>query len=1101
MIFSVPAHTQVAGATLSGTLTDPSGSGVPNATVSIKNTATGIARAVTTDDTGFYSVPNLTPGVYEVTFSAAGFSTRVETGVTLTVGAQESLNSALKVGQVSQRVEVTSEVSQVELTSSAITDEVNSTTVRELPLNGRDWSSLAVLQPGVIGIRTQIGTTGTVNRGNRGFGNQLSVVGHRPTENNYRVNGISVNDYSNGSPGSVGGAQLGVDAIQEFSVLTANYTAEYGRTSGGVINAVLKSGTNSFHGDVYWFLRDEGLDARNFFDKTIAPFHRNQFGGSAGGPIQKGKTFIFGDYEGIRQTKGLTGNSTVPSPAVRGIGTGPGGGPGPSTLCSIPQGPPNPCTTTILTGAVTPDPTTGIDTAVLPYLAFYPLPNNGLIGNGDRGRFVTSLAQVYTENYVTTRVDHHFSEKDDLDGSWFYDKSPQSTPDAFLLATHQVVSKRWMGGLEWTHSFSTSLVNIARVGYNRTVGLVGQPGTALNPLAANTSLGTGVVPNRPAPILSGTGVTTMQGTLGNQTQFHHVQNSYQFYDDAFLTRGAHALKFGFAVERIQNNTLVLQRPNGTFGFGGGLVPFLTNHPVSFLIGDPSVRHELGTRTTFLAGYVQDNWRFRPNLTLNLGLRYEIATLPTDATIPFSVVQGLTAAPVNVEHPWQTNPTLRNVEPRIGFAWDPFGNGKTSVRGGFGMFDALPGPWVMNIQESGSLPFALTKSQGGLPAGSFPNLTGLVLGAGSAQAYAPDQDPKRNYAINWNLTIQRQIGKTLTATLGYVGSHTLHSPFTTDDSNMVGPPQVIQTPAGTLWPTVPGTVFNSHVGALRPTFWSVSSHYSGLQAQLLKSFSHGLQAEASYTWGKCIDSGSNGDIGDPYQNSLSSLIFFAPGSRNGLCDFNVGQNFVGNWIWQVPSPRSSSAILSHVAGGWELGGILTASTGTPFTLVMGGDPLGQNSGDPFDYPSRLPGCNPINSNWKSNGLQYVNVGCFTPAVAPVSMAAQCNSFSGAASPPPSGTVYCANLFGNAGRNRLIGPKIVNLDFSVFKNNYIPRISESFNVQFRAEMFNVLNHANFQSPLCGDCQTLFTGAGAPSGGGFLNTTSTEARQIQFGLKVIW
>src|ERR1700738_5407917 len=242
MLVSVPVRAQVSGATLSGTVTDLSDSGVPNVTVSIKNTATGIAREVATDTAGFYSVPNLTPGVYEVSFSAAGFSTQVQTGITLTVGAQQTLNSALKVGQVSERVVVTGEAAPVDLTSSAISEEVNSTTVRELPLNGRDWTSLAVLQPGVIGIRTQLGTTGTVNRGNRGFGNQLSVVGHRPTENNYRVNGITVNDYTNGSPGSVQGAQLGVDALQEFSVLTANYTAEYGRTSGGVINAVLKSG-------------------------------------------------------------------------------------------------------------------------------------------------------------------------------------------------------------------------------------------------------------------------------------------------------------------------------------------------------------------------------------------------------------------------------------------------------------------------------------------------------------------------------------------------------------------------------------------------------------------------------------------------------------------------------------------------------------------------------------------------------------------------------------------------------------------------------------------------------------------------------------------
>ncbi len=1092
MLFSAPARAQVAGATLSGTLTDPSGSGVPNATVSIKNTATGIARAVATDETGFYSVPNLTPGVYEVTFSAEGFSTKVETGITLTVGSQQTLNSALKVGQVSQRVEVTGEVSQVELTSSASTDEVNSTTVRELPLNGRDWTSLAVLQPGVIGIRTQLGTTGTVNRGNRGFGNQLTVVGHRPTENNYRVNGITVNDYTNGSPGSVQGAQLGVDAIQEFSVLTANYTAEYGRTSGGVVNAVLKSGTNDFHGTAYWFMRDEGFDARNFFDPVkIAPFHRNQFGASAGGPIRKGKTFVFGDYEAIRQTKGLTGNATTPSDAARGIGPFAIGGQ--STLCSQPA-PGSTCTPTVLTGAVNPDPTTGIDTAVLPYLPLYPRSQTGFSKNGDVATFLTSIRQIYTENYATARLDQHFSEKDDLDAVWFYDRSPQTTPDPYLLATHQ--------------------------------GQVGQPGTALNPLAANTTLGTGLIPfARPAPLIHGAGLSADLQPLGNQSTFHHVQNSFQYYDDAFLTHGNHAIKFGLAAERIQNNTLAVTRPNGTFNFTG-LQSFLTNQPLSFTIGDPAVQAVLSTRLTIFGAYVQDNWRFRRNLTLNLGLRYEMETNPTQAHVPFFILQSLTTAPVNAEHPWQTNPTLKNFEPRIGFAWDPFGNGKTSVRGGFGIFDALPGSWVINQEESQAPPFALSLGQSNLKPGDFPHICGTptCLGTRSALGYFPEQKPHRNFAMNWNLTVQRQIGQSMTATIGYVGSHTIHSPFTTDTSNSVGPPQVIQTAAGTLWPCGPdgtgnlcatgflptgttaapvsSTVFNSNVGQIRPTFFSTSAHYGALQAQLLKNFSHGLQGEASYTWGKCIDAGSNGDIGDPYQNSPSSLIFFAPGSRNGLCDFNVGQNFVGNFIWDVPSPKSGSAILSRVAGGWELGGILTASTGTPFIVAMDGDPIRIKNGDSLTYPSRLPGCSAINSNWKSNGLQYVNVACFTPPVAPASMAAQCDQvfFSAVTRPAPSGTVYCANLFGNAGRNRLTGPKLVDLDFSVFKNNHIPRISESFNVQFRAEMFNVLNHANFQPPLCGSCQTIFTETGAPEGG-FLNTTSTEARQIQLSLKVIW
>jgi hypothetical protein len=445
-------HAQAGGATLSGNVTDPSSATIPNANVSIKNIETGISRDVTTNEAGFYNAPNLSPGIYEVSASAPGFSKLVQTNITLTVGAQQVLNLSLQVGEVTQTVEVPGEAPNVELTSSAVTAEVNSLTVRELPLNGRDWSSLAVLQPGTIGIRTQIGTTGTVNRGNRGFGNQLSISGHRPTENNYRVNGVSVNDYSNGSPGSVQGAQLGVDAIQEFSVLTANYTAEYGRTSGGVINAITKPGTNDFHGTAYWFLRDEGLDTKSFFATQRSPFHRNQFGGSAGGPLQKDKTFVFGDFEAIRQSRGLNSvQLNVPSPAARGIG--PNGQPTVAVVngSPLPASGPN--------AAPNPDPTTHIDRSVLPYLAFFPLPNAGV--SGDTGLFVTSPVQQYSQNYATARLDHKFSDKDTVDFVWFFDRSPQITPDAFLESTTQTFSERNFGEIEETHVFSSSFVNTA----------------------------------------------------------------------------------------------------------------------------------------------------------------------------------------------------------------------------------------------------------------------------------------------------------------------------------------------------------------------------------------------------------------------------------------------------------------------------------------------------------------------------------------------------------------------------------------------------------------------------------------------------------------
>src|SRR6202011_4514100 len=379
VIVSTPVHAQVTGATLAGTVTDESSAAVADANVSITNTATGIVREVTTDSAGFYSAPNLLPGVYEISAVAAGFSTYRQKELTLTVGASQTVNISLKIGLVSEHVDVSSAAPDVQLASSTISAEVNATTMRELPLNGRDWTQLATLQPGVIAVRVEQGPS---NRGNSGYGTLLTISGHQPFENNYRVDGLSINDYSNGSPGSTLGVNLGVDAIQEFSVLTSNYSAEYGRASGGVINAITKSGTNEFHGDAYWFLRSRRLDARNYFDTTLPPFHRNQFGISGGVPIIKNKTFIFADYEGIRQDKSDTFSNLVPSAAVRA-----------GTLCSQSDG-------TCQTSTITVDP------KVKPYLGFWPLPNGGLIGNGDTGVFNTSGIERLSENFVTIRADH-----------------------------------------------------------------------------------------------------------------------------------------------------------------------------------------------------------------------------------------------------------------------------------------------------------------------------------------------------------------------------------------------------------------------------------------------------------------------------------------------------------------------------------------------------------------------------------------------------------------------------------------------------------------------------------------------------------------------
>ncbi len=520
----LPLYGQVAGATLSGTLTDPSGAVVPKATISIKNTGTGVVREVTSNKDGFYAAPNLLPGNYEVKGTAAGFTTELTKNIVLNVGAQQTLNQVLRLGNVSETVEVTSTAPTVQLSSSTIGGTVDSTTMRELPLNGRDWTSLATLEPGVVSIPNQVSTAFNANKGNRGFGNQLSNGGHRANENTYRVNGININDYSNGAPGGATGLNLGVDGIQEFSVLTSDYTAEYGRTSGAVINSITKSGVNAFHGTGFFFDRDKIFDARNFFDDPTKPqpsFRRIQFGGAGGGAIVKDRTFIYGSYEGVRQNQPLTGIIKVPSAATRAL--------------AVP--------------------------AVQPYLALWPnAPAGTPVNSAGIQSFAVSLPSTSSENYFTTRFDQKISEADSFAASYFWDSGPQMQPDPLQNAVHQVFSRRQAATLEETHIFSPRLVNTFRAGLSRLRGDINAP---LSGTAVGTNKSLAIAPGAIAtPQISVTGLTAAIG-LGGLNQFFHRWTSLQINDDAFWNRGTHSLRMGFAFERMQYN--ILERLSPTIG--------------------------------------------------------------------------------------------------------------------------------------------------------------------------------------------------------------------------------------------------------------------------------------------------------------------------------------------------------------------------------------------------------------------------------------------------------------------------------------------------------------------------------------------------------
>jgi hypothetical protein len=1072
ILISVPVDAQVAGGTLSGTITDPSGGQIPQAQVVIKNVATGVTTTVTTNSDGFYTAVNLLPGEYEVTVSAKGFNREGRSGISLNVGAQQVFNLTLHVGSAAKIViEVSTEAPAVQTTSSDISATVNATTVRELPLNGRSWTDLAALQPGVETIQTQPTFATGADRGNRGFGQQLTISGARPQQNNYRLDGISLNDYANGAPGSVLGGNLGVDAIQEFSVLTSNYSAEYGKTSGGVVNAITRSGTNGFHGSVYEFLRNSALDARNFFEDPTAPkapFKRNQFGGAIGGPIVKNHTFFFADFEAIRQSKGIAVVDTVPTADARNGNIHDSNG--------------DPLTVTV-------------DPAALKYLALYPvpLPNAPGTDNPDLVLFTFAGQQVISENFVTTRIDHRFSDKDSLFGTYLFDRTPYSAPDSMRNVQLGSLSSRQIVAAEESHSFTPTFVNAVRFGFNHEAVNNNQSLSAINSAAADLSLGAFSGRNA-AQVLIG-GVSPLPGGVGGLPTYLYRWNSYQFYDDAFLNRGTHTIKFGAAVERMLLQATALTDPNGIWQFSN-LQSFLTNNPSRFQGGIVSTLSPRDLRQTLFGVYLQDDWRWRPNLTLNLGLRYEMATVPTEIHGKLANLRNLSDATPHLGDPFFNNPTTKNFEPRIGFAWDPFRNGKMAVRGGAGLFDVLPLPYQFILLVTQAAPFFQYTSIKNPGAGTFFSGVLPPFPANKLRATYTDPSPKRNYVMQWNLNVQYQLTPSLAAMVAYVGSRGVHQPFRVDDADTALP---TLTSAGYLWDPNASRI-NDNYGSVRGMFYQGRSYFNALELQLAKRMSHGFQVQGTYTWGKSIDTSSATVAGDAFGNSISSLNWFDMRLNRGLSDFNVGRTLVVNGTWELPSAKLLSGPARWVTDGWELGLILTVSDGVPFTPTWGtgDDPAGTQNNDDWAFPNRLggPGCKTLTN--PGNPSNYIKTQCFAIPTAPDAAFWTANNCTGG----DTINLQCFNLRGNAGRNILTGPGIANLDFSIFKNNRIKRISENFNVQFRAEIFNIMNHPNFAPPTTPDNSDIFFSDGTPTGvAGLLTRTTIPERQIQFAIKVIF
>ncbi|HEX4595576.1 MAG TPA: TonB-dependent receptor, partial [Bryobacteraceae bacterium] len=985
----------------------------------------------------------------DVEAAVSGFRTSVRKGISVTVGASVPVNFELAVGEVQQRVEVEAAAPLVDTTNAAMGGLVGENAVRELPLNGRDWLQLVTLQPGVIGGVGQQSSAGFSNsRAARGNGQSLSISGARPTGNVFLVDGLVVNDYSNASPGSGLNVNLGVDAIREFRVLTSEYTAEYGRSTGGVVTAVYKSGSNQFHGGVFEFLRNDALDARNFFDAQKPPFRRNQFGGSAGGPIIRNKTFIFGDYEELREVKGLAHNSFTLSPNARN-----------GVVCAN-----SACSQT----TVIP-----ISPLIKPYLAFFPQANGPI--TGDIAQFNFAGKRVGFEHYGVVRVDHSFTSKTSLSGSYQADDTTEGQPDPYNQKLTGSPSRHNNAVMTLQHVFSPGLLNTARFGMSRTHATDALDVTAIDPIVNDAALG--FIKGRPAGIITvGGGVTGTQGGIGASGSDTLNYTAFQWGDELMWVKGRHTFGFGGTVQRLRYNKDSLSIPLGEFDFDT-VSTFLQAIPGQFTGDVPGTEDIRAIRQTYLGFYVDDAIALRPNLKVTVGLRYEHVNPLTEQFGRTSNLATL-ASPTPVVGGPYFNTTTKNFAPRVAVAWDPTGSGKTSIRTGFGIYDLLPFAYLMENRTNG-FPVFLQGSISPPPPSSFPTgAIGLVAVGAKRETYV-EQNPPRAYNMQWNFTVQRQLVSNLALTVGYVGSRGNHLPRSIEDADQVPLSLVTIAPDGHLQFPKTGTIqrINPVYSRIAATVWDDSSTYHSLVTNLEKRFSRGFFFSAGYSWSKSIDLGSNTFSDNEATNTSGSPYAFQPRLQRGVSDFDVTHNFVLNYSYAIPTSSSFTGLRRAALGGWELGGIFTARSGAPFSVTVQTDRArtgdsrtrSTSGGQRPDY-SAAPGCNPNAIN-PGNPNNYINIQCFAY--------------------PALGTL------GNLGRNTLRGPGMQEDDFSLFKNWFL--FGERVKLQFRAEAFNLLNKANFQGPKV----KVFDGAGnpIPNAGLLTSPTQTSEREIQFGLKLNW
>ena len=1054
-----PAAAQATGS-IAGLITDQSGAVMPGVTVDAVNVATGQTRTSLSGADGFFSIPLLQPGRYDVKATLAGFKSVARPGVDVSVGDTARVDIRLTVGGLEESLVVKAEAPLVETSHATLGITIDQQKVVELPLNGRNFTQLGTLIPGVVAPPGGLGgaagdaTPGGFGAATAGF----NVNGMRNQSNNFLLDGASNNDTFN--TGFV--MRPPPDAIQEFKIQTHSYNAEFGRNAGSVVNVVTRGGTNQLHGAAWEFNRDDSLQARNFFapaTQAKPTLKQNQFGGSGGGPLVKNKLFAFGYYEGYRNTRGNTTNVVVLSDAQRG-GDFSGGAAIRDPLTGLPF-----FGNVIPSDRISPVARKLID-------QFVPHANFGA------NRYVASPETKDNRDAIGTRVDYQLNQKHAVLGRYLMTKTDAATP-AITTAignTSKATLSDYMGSD--TYIFTPHAINVARFSYNR---IDAHP--AVTSGLKNEDFGI-AVPNT-NPLAQGLASIAISGffNLGDAQQpfVKRVNEVFQFTDDFTWTRGSHGLKFGTDVRKEHMVIAFINRPNGDFTFAN---TFSGNAAADFLLGLPSQFRRTTTNQAqdgvgwLYSAYAQDEWRIAPRVTLNAGVRYELplpfvdkndalnAFHPGEQSVKFPDAPTGLVYPGDPGVPRGTYKTDKNnFAPRIGAVYDVNGDGRTTVRGAWGLFyDALAGqgdffqngvlaPPFTPLVEVNAPPASLTLGNpldaiAGGPARFPPGLT--IIGWG--------EDFQTPYAYHFNATVQRQIGNDIGAEVGYVGSRGRHLPI------------FMEVNPGVFVPgqTTRGARIFPAFALVRPTFSAARSQYDSLQSSVRMRPTHGINFLASYTYAHAKDHVSGLNIGGEPRPVLPVTIGDESSIERALSYewadalFDVRHRFVVSFGAGLPTPADWTPVLKNTLGGWQVNGIVQAQTGFPLSVTDT-----SNNGLDIRFLTNRPDatCDP-NANAPHTTDQWFNTSCFV-------------------SRPLAAT---GDRPGNAGRDSIRGPGFASTDLSLFKN---VELGGTRRIQVRIEAFNLFNQVRFNQP---------GGAlGTPNFGKI--TTAQDGRVVQLGIKFLF